>query len=195
LHRGQWRPLQEDAADALLRRPTRDYLQASSSFDLSFVLKGLCACSVDYVRRLISDERRFWLGSLLEYAAHAPGIAPADYARFVRLAQIVLRVYDCGKKLLPSDIKLSDFDFSVIPADDADCWMGVWSEAEAYFAVDFLTLLQRQHPTFEAPPELSSRWVESDEEWTRRVRDIIDQLMVLEELLVFQKLAVVSFIS
>lgn len=188
-----------------LRRPTSDLLAVGSSFQLNFVLQALQNCSsVDFVRCLIDGDRRWWLVSVLKCAhqmlkvqeqpwlanpedvKRAFAIKAEDCKRFLRLGNIVLRTYGDGPP--PTEAEIAASGFPIKPADDADCWMGCWSESDTYFVVDFLRQLRALEPTF--PAEISH----GAEDWNRYVHSVLDRLVGVETFLTFEKLAVVSFI-
>ncbi len=145
----------ETFADPFLSTKLQDYLNNSDSFALKFVLRALALCaSVNWVQPISEAYRRWWIGSFLDYVEQDTGLSPDGYARLAAIFQKILRIYNCGKALPELEYKLSDFDFPVIPIEDDDLWMGVWTETEVRFVLDFLhSLLKRNAPHFTAPPE------------------------------------------
>lgn len=193
---GDYRPADFGAYDPFLARPTRDYLREEDSFALNWLLKALSRFPPeDFVREITSGQRRWWLGSFLDYAERSPAIAQEDYARLELLWQKVLRGHACGKPVTPREFNISDFDFPVLPAEDSELWMGVWSEEEARFMVDCLRRIRAEHPRFRKPPGKIGLAPDRDEEWDEWVNEMLNSVLGIEEALHFQKPVAVSFIS
>lgn len=145
----------ETCADPFLSTKLQDFLNNSDSFALNFVLRALALCaSINWVQQISSEGRRWWIGSFLDYVEQDATLSPASYAQLVALFQKVLRGYNCGKTLPKLEYELANFNFPVIPVEDADLWMGVWTETEVRFVLDFLhSVLTRNNPYFKAPTE------------------------------------------
>lgn len=184
------------AEHSFLSKTVREHLARDESWGLMALLQAFSQCaSYPFIRRITHGQRRWWIGSLLAYAEQAPSIAREEYEQFVLLWQKVLRVYDCGKPLPARPIALGDFDFPIIPTDDTDLWMGVWTKEEAKLMVTVLEQIQSQQPRFAVPP----KWVGlasagTDDEWNEWVYRMIEQVLVLRELNI-KDLRVVSFID
>ena len=194
--------------EEFLRRPMKAILMASSSYELKFVLDALCVCpSIEFVRCVIDGHRRWWLESVLSFVHRlldvrehhwlakpddvklAFAFAPEDCARFVRLGNAVLRRYGDGPP--PNDVEIAACGFPIIPADDADLQIGLWSDVDAYFVSGFLRQLRALPATFvsEMPQH------DGNEDWDRYVNSMLDRIIALEDLVEFEKLAVLSFIG
>jgi hypothetical protein len=183
------------AEEPFFQQRVRDYLGRESSYALLCLLRALSHCPpADFVREITTGHRRWWIGELLDYADQAPSISREDFARFVVLCQKVLRGCDCGKPLPERPFTVTDFRFPVIPKDDTDMWMGVWSDGETEFALDILRRIAEQQPRFKAPPGPVGIAPEAEEDWDKWVHEMIRQVLVIGGLK-FRRLNVVTFIS
>jgi hypothetical protein len=170
-------------------------LSQESSYALLSLLRVLRRCPTTiFVREISTRNRRWWIGSLLDYAERSHVFSRADYERFVFLCQKMLRGSDCGKLLPHRVVALSDSSFPVIPKDDADLRIGVWSEDETQFALDFLCRIEEQRPRFKAPPGRVGIAPQTEEEWNDWVHMMIRQVLAIREL-EFEAINVVSFID
>jgi hypothetical protein len=139
--------------------------------------------------------RRWWIGSFLDCVETATGATPEEYATIETLFQKILRGYNCGKDLSEQYYEVTDFDFPVIPTDDTDLWMGVWTDSEITFAIQFIrSLMQVHNPYFRKPPGSTGQAPQTDEQWNEWVRQMIKQLCQVETFK-FDKLYIVSFID
>jgi hypothetical protein len=192
-----WIPLTKASISEhpFLKEKIRDYLARDHSFSLMWLLRGLSRFPpTDFVREITTGYRRWWIGSLLDYAERAPDISGDDFARFVSLCQKILRGRDCGRALPEREIGLADFSFPVIPCDDTDLWIGVWSEDESRFALDFLRRIEHHRPRFKRPPGPIGIAPESEDEWDKWVHEMIRQVLVIAELK-FDRPNVLTFID
>ncbi len=193
---GDYQPAEFTANDPFLARPVRDHLREEDSYALNSLLRALSSYSPgDVVREITRGHRRWWIGSLLDYAENSAAVSQVDYERLVLLWQKVLRGHVCGKPVLLCNFSTADFDFPVLPVDDVELWMGVWSEEEAHFMVDCLHRIRAVPPRFGKPPGKVGMAPENDEEWDEWVNEMLDALLRIEDAFQFERLAVVSFIS
>ena len=120
--------------DAFMARNAGDYLRGSHGLALKSLFRCLCKrTDADFIRRITEDDRRWWIGSLLDLADHGRLLTADDYARFALIWQKMLRRYDCGKRLPTIASDAASVDFPILPADDS---VGVWTAEESYFLVD-----------------------------------------------------------
>jgi hypothetical protein len=89
--------------------------------------------------------RRWWIGSFLDCAQTTTKATPQEYATIETLFQKILRGYNCGKALSQQYYEVTDFDFPVIPTDDTDLWMGVWTDSETACVIQFIRSLMQVH--------------------------------------------------
>ena len=153
LEQGCWARLSKDgtAEVEFLRRTMRDYLGQESSYALLSLLRALSRCpNTAFVREISVRNRRWWIGSLLNYAECSGVFSHRDYERFVFLCQKILHGISCGKTLPDRAFAPADACFPVIPKDDADLKFGIWSEDETEFALGFLRRVEEQQPRFQS---------------------------------------------
>jgi hypothetical protein len=182
--------------DPFMIRSAEDYLREGHSLRLSSILDALSRCpDAKFVRRITEGYRRWWIGSLLDFAEQSRLLTPEDYARCALVWQKLLRGYGCGKLLPSRKFYLASFQFPILPADDTDMYMGVWTEEEAYFLVGCLRRILEAGPRFKAPPLEVGIGPETDDDWNDWVHEMIGQFLVIEALNDYSRLAVVSFID
>ena len=78
---------------------------------------------------------------------------------------------------------MKDLEFPVIPEDDIDLWMGVWTEGEVSFILRFIhTLLTQDQPFFTGNDDAGLASGMTDKEWNDWVHQMLDQLLQIERL-------------
>ena len=181
-------------SDPFLSTKLGDYLSSDSDVGLSIFLSRFSECrNVDFIRNISSGYRRWWIGSLLDYAEKAGDVSAQDYAEVAAIFQKMLRGYECGKFLPLTDWKPNKGIFPVLPGEVSE--MGVWTADETQRVLQFVhSLLRKAEPNFAKPPGKIGIAVETDAEWNEWVRFMIKQLLTIEGLK-FDRLKVVSFIS
>lgn len=142
----------ESFTDPFLAIKVKDYLGEDSYYIANF-LGALEDCpEAKAVRCISKGYRRWWIGSFLDCVDKNKYASPQEYSQLVAMFQKVLRVYNCGKPLPESSYELANLTFPVIPEEDIDLWMGVWTEGEVSFILQFIHSLLEQHgPFFRAP--------------------------------------------
>jgi len=191
-----WWPQGRGPGEAVLSKRAAEVLREEDSDRLRRVLRDLSRCSnTGFVRMLTEGHRRWWIGSLLDAAEESEALTPDDYAQFVRLWEKVLRGYNCGKWLTTATFVLSDFEFPLLPTDDADLQIGIWTEPEAGFVADCLRRLTALDTRFKAPPQRIGIGPETDDDWNAWVYEMIRQFLTIGDLPDYGRLAVVTFID
>ncbi len=182
--------------DAFLSHSIEDFLRKQSGHELKSLLRALCGFPPhDFVREIMCDQRRWWIGSLLDYAERAPDSVPGEYSRLAQVWQEVLRPYGCGKSLPSQKTASRDFTFPVIPAEREDPWMSSWTADEASFVVSCFRRIQSQNPRFKAPLGELGIVPETADDWHVWVSEMLESVLRINECLTYEQLAVVSFIS
>jgi len=183
--------------DSFLSLKARDYLAMEDSGTFKGFLNALSLCpTIEFVKAVSVEERAWWLASFLDYLKSNSTDNRDIHLRILDLLQKTLRGYDFERKEADNKSNLADLEFVVIPAREDDLRMGVWSENDVRFFIDYLhRLVERDHPQFGTPPEFrtaSDYLAESD--WNEWVYDIIVQFLEIEKHN-FTKPYVVSFID
>ena len=106
-------------ADPNLSVSCREHLAQGNASELSSLLRALASCSgLPWVNELSGGERRWWIGSLLDWAEGSDAFGSTEYAQYEDLFFKVLRGYHCAKLPAVKWSRLSSTDFPVIPVDE-----------------------------------------------------------------------------
>lgn len=150
----------------------RNFIAGQSSYQLQQILQILAeASSCSFVQSLVDGERRWWIHSLLQAASFWFGSNCPDYVALHALCQKLLRVYGTA------DVDLGSLAFPVLPREDCDNWMGVWTPEETENAIFYSAALLDSGVTFARYHNIT--YPETEARWDAWVRRIISQLLVL----------------
>ena len=184
------------AADGrVLNRRLRDVLDGGSAYFFANVLRSLSSVpEVEFVEKIISGHRRWWIGSLLNYLESSRCFPEQDVMRFVSLTEKILRGRDCGRAIPKPEFSVAAFPLPIHPEDDTDLSMGVWTADEAAFVVDLFRRVKDQNPQFREPPERTGLALMTDLDWNDWVHEMIDQILKIDQL-VFEETRIITFIN
>jgi hypothetical protein len=193
-------------ADPFLATSLKDYLRKNSSYDLHFLLNALEVCpGANIVRTVSEGYRRGWIGSFLDCIDQNRYATPEEYSKLIAMFHKVLRNADCGKTIPANPYQLSDLEFPVVPNEDIDLYMGVWTPSEVSLFTSFTRTLLKEHtPVFSTPPldreddvQHGASFLELDRqdyEYNVAVHTILADLLQIDTL-GFEQTAVVSFMG
>jgi hypothetical protein len=184
----------EQLADVpLLRQDLRTHLRAESSYALLFLIRALPWLMPNAHAEITRGFRRWWIDSVLAATrsgacADVPGL-PELEGFFGRM----LRVYGSDLPLPQHHAMPPAGSFPVVPSDDTDMWMAVFSEAEGRrFGTLAGELLQRGC-AFGAPPGHSFQDADPVE-WHEHVTEMLGRFSRLGDL-PLPNLRLVTFIG
>jgi hypothetical protein len=178
-----------------LNTKTRDHLNGGSPYDLDRLLDSLAMTpTAGFVEPITWGHRRWWIGSLLDYAASALEITAQDFDRLRTLFQRVLCGRDCGWPLPEVGTEESEPDFPVHPYDEPGFSMAAWTSEEARFVTGGLRRISDQKPRFNSPPGPVGIAPEAQEDWNDWIHEMIQQLLKIDQL-DFDDMRIVSFID
>lgn len=163
-----------------LRRSARDHLSSGSIYQSLWFLQAFSNCAgVNCIHRLIDGHRRWWIGSVLQFAN---GMIPAkDYDELTRLFQQMLRGLNCGHQMPDADLGFIADGLPFAPESDPDFRIGRWSERECSTAVRILSYIITLSPTFVRPPRPIGI-APDDAEWNQWVYSNIASLLRIADL-------------
>jgi hypothetical protein len=192
--------------DPFLAMKAREYLTTNSSYEISKFLRALEACPESNAVRTVSwSYRRWWIGSFLDYVDLNHYASPEEYSKLVAMLHKVLRNGNCGKTIPKNPYQLSDLEFPVIPDEDIDHYMGVWTPDEVKFFVSLVhRLFEQRIPIFSTPPLDREFWIQrgwsslelakEDSEFNEFVHAVLKELLQVETT-GFENPAIVSFMG
>jgi hypothetical protein len=167
-------------ADPLLSCSLHDYLTRNSPWKLYDLLDAMVECPNESVRLIARSQRRWWIGSVLDYAEKTLGSTAPDYRHLASLFQRVLRGYDCGKILPKSRDTVPDFRFPLFLQDDPDLRMGVWTEEETLFVLETIRSITYEKTRFAILPGTAGFPPDTDEAWNQWVQEIVGQILAID---------------
>jgi len=163
-----------------LRRPAHEHLSRDTIFGANRLLRGLSRCKgIDFIEPLIDGHRRWWIGSLLQFAHKH--FEPGEYEQLELLFRRILRRLDCGYKIQEGDPGLVATGLPFTPEDNLDLPFGRWSEAECFEAVPLLSKIMELSPTFTRPPGPIGI-APDDSEWHEWVCNNVKSLLRIKDL-------------
>src|SRR5688572_7177690 len=125
--------------DAFLSLKARDYLAMEASSTFQGFLNALSLCpTIEFVKAVNVEERAWWLVSFLDYLENVPKSNGDVHVRIIDLLHKILRGCDFGREVPGKKYDLGDFTFAVIPANEDDLRMGIWTEGEVLYFTDYL---------------------------------------------------------
>jgi hypothetical protein len=164
----------------VLQRPAHEHLSRGSIYQSSWLLRGFSNCrGVDFIERLIDGHRRWWIGSVLQFA-HSH-LDRSEYEELENLFCRVLRRADCGFTISETDPGFVTAGLPFTPDDDLDLQFGRWSQRESSAAVTLLSKMMELSPTFTRPPGPIGIAPE-DAEWHEWVFDNVKSLLRISSL-------------
>lgn len=180
--------------DAILSSSIRTYLSNHESigFLIFFDRMSVCA-STAWIKKISTYHRRWWIGSLLQTAERI-GLVSEKLPQAALLLRKILRVYNCGYPVPDETYDLSDFDFPVLPQNDIDPWLGIWTDIEIRFMLEFFHTVLASEIGFQAPPGKVGIAPRADSEWDNWVNAVIKEILVIETL-DFKRPYLISFID
>jgi hypothetical protein len=185
-----------------LNMTIKDYLRERESSSLKWVLECLASVNAfDWLRWVISYQRHWWIGSLLE--AVEPHLTETEgaYDYIAWLFQKMLRGSNSGKVLPAAEFRHVDFHFPVLPITDDDSPLGVWQAEEVQYMAQLLewvvSMTADGNLTFKAPPAWSGiSPADTEEEWHTWVNERVNELQTATSVLAdFPDLSMISFIE
>lgn len=197
------KPIERSTSEhAFLTMKLRDYFTGENGIYLikySPSLNNLLDCfslcpSIKFIVPITTGYKYWWVEDFLEYAESAYCIQAKDHAEAVTLFRKILRVYGhpWGSRKAQDAYKLNDFSFPIMPVDDIDLWMGVWTDSDVAFVINLIELLMEQDPNFEHPSGLLTDSRDPDS-WIL-VHNRLQEILQIKKLN-FKELRVVSFIG
>jgi hypothetical protein len=166
--------------EPLLTKSLQDHL-GDSPWGLKELLTALSHCpSNKSVRLLTQGNRRWWIGSFLEYSEYTLGPNAPDYIYLASLFQRMLRGYDCGKVLPKSDTNVNDVPFPVLMQDDPDLRMSVWTDEETCLVVEIIRSIMNKDAKFAMPPSTVGIAPANDEDWNDWVHKMIGHILAID---------------
>jgi hypothetical protein len=164
----------------VLQSPAREHLSRGSIYESSRLLGGFSNCrGIDFIERLIDGHRRWWIGSVLQFAH--PYFERAEYDELELLFRKVLRRADCGYEIQKTDPGFVADGLPFTPQDDLDLPFGRWSEADSFAATELLSKLKQLSPTFTRPPGPIGIAPE-ESEWHQWVSENVEALLRIADL-------------
>ncbi len=185
----------DDIPAPQLSESLQNYLECHSPWELKTLLTALAQCdSNDVVRLISSGNRRWWIGSFLDYAEKTLGPTAPDFLWLVSLFQIILQGYDCGKILPKSQAGSPSFLLPLILREDSDIRTSLWTEEETRFVVESFRSIWSENAKYSRPHSQVGIAPETDEEWTDWVHQMVGQIVALETFPLARR-SVIGFIS
>ena len=179
-------------AIAALQRPAREHLSNDTIYQSLWLLRGFSKCQgIDFIQQLISGHRRWWIGSVLQFA-HTH-FESSEYNELELLFRKVLRTFNCGCEIQKNDPGFIIEGLSFTPPDDPDLRFGRWSEEEAFSIAVLLSRLMELLPTFTRPPGPIGI-APDDSEWHQWVLENVEALRRIPNLR-YSKVNVLTFIG
>jgi hypothetical protein len=167
--------------DPLLSDTLHDYLASNSPWRLQDLLTAVGRCPPnDCVRLVTSGHRRWWIGSLLDYAEKTLGPAAPDYLFLASLFRKLLGWYDCGKVLPAPAVVESEPRFPLRLQEDPDIHTGVWRDEETFLVMDILRSMMSEHTRFSKPPLPVGVAPEKEEDWNDWVHQMIAHILSID---------------
>lgn len=164
----------------VLQRSARYHLSSGSIYQSQWLFQAFSNCSgVNFIHRLIDGQRRWWIGSVLQFASGM--IAADDYDELTRLFQQILRGIDCGFPIPDADIGFITDGLPFTPENDPDLRIGRWSEKESLTAVQILSYIVSLSPTFVRPPGPIGI-APDDAEWNQWVHGNVASLLRVSDI-------------
>jgi len=173
IHNGRVRYLRNDdiCQAPEMSLTVHEFILGHSSFQFNQLLEILAKSrSCPFIRCIVDGERRWWIHSLLEAASLSFGSQSLDFVTLHGLCQKLLRFFG-------TDIDLKSLSFPVLPLDDGDMWMGVWTNEETEKALVYCQALLELGVKFARHDGIG--YPETDEGWDAWVRRIISELLNL----------------
>lgn len=134
-----------------LQRPAYEHLSRGTIFQANWLLRGFSNCKgIDFIEVLIDGHRRWWIGSVLQFAHQR--LAPHDCDQLDLLFRKILRSYGCGHKRLKNDTGVDSTGLPFTPEDNIDLPFGRWSQEDCINAVPLLSRIMEMSPSFTPPP-------------------------------------------
>lgn len=165
---------------APLQSPAREHLSRGSIYQAEWLLRGFSNCrGVDFIERLIDGQRRWWIGSVLQFA-HTRS-ERSEYDALELLFRKILRRWNCGYNIQAGDPGIVTEGLPFTPQDDPDLAFGRWSKEESFAAGALLSKLMGSVPGFTRPP--GPIGIAPDEsEWHQWVFETVEKVLRLRDL-------------
>ncbi len=164
----------------VLQTPSREHLSRGSIYQSQWLLRGFSNCrEIDFIERLIDGQRRWWIGSVLQFAHNY--FERSEYNELELLFRKVLRRANCGYNIQKSDPGFKTEGLPFTPTDDPDLPFGRWSEKESFSAAVLLSKMMELSPTFTRPPGPIGI-APDDADWHQWVHDNVQALLRIPDL-------------
>lgn len=173
-----------------------DFYSQHSSISLSLMLECLGDCpNITWIQPVTTRHRRWWIGSFLDYAASVFRENSQDYIFLRTLFQKMLRGAASGAELPDLPFELSDFSFPIMPAEDTDMYMSIWSNEEVHRLLHLLDVLTTPTmPTFKSPDDPAGNDPDEDKAWNEWVQEKVGEFLQVKTLS-FADLNLINFIG
>lgn len=133
-----------------LQHTAREHLSNDNIYQAYWVLEAFSNCKgINFIKRLINDHHRWWIGSLLQSAKSV--LDANEYKECEHLFARILRDYKSGFNMSIEQVGFISEGLPFKPDNDPDLQFGRWSEKECSVAVSLLTRVMASSPTFSRP--------------------------------------------
>lgn len=174
----------------ILQQSAREHLSKGSTHESDRLFWAFSNCrGVDFVKRLINGDRRWWIGSVLQGAQTV--LDSKDYTTLEHLFRQILRGYDCGYPISAGDIGFIKEGLPFTPDNDP-CGFGRWTDDDAV-SIQLLSKMLILSPVFRRPPGPIGI-APDDSEWHDWVHQNVLSLLKVRDL-DYEVCNVLTFIS
>lgn len=172
-----------------LSRSAREHFSGGSTYELKWLFQSFSNChGIDFVERLLDGPRRWWIGSILQFAHTC--LAASDYDELSLLFRKLLRGWDCGYPIPSGDVGVVTDGFPISLEANPDFRFGRWTEKDVSKATSLLSEIMSSSPTFSCPPELRP----DEDNWHPHVQNMLNSLLRIRHL-PYERCNVLSFIG
>jgi hypothetical protein len=184
------RPLNRDS-DPVFQRRLRDCFNEERGSFLKFMVALASSDAIPFVTDL-TGSKRWWIGSLLNWAEQASHVTHDDYTRLGSILTQMLGQWNSGHDDAEFPPIKTTIEFPILPCGDLDQEMTVIDESDAKYLAHFLrTEVPEDESVFRGvtlyPNNTRAEW----DEW---VRLIISCVMKIDDLS-YNQLRLVSIIG
>jgi hypothetical protein len=173
----------------------RSTWECKSPWELEELLITLSKRPSDPIANLLtSGNRRWWIGSFLEYAETILGSNAPDYVFLASFFHTILQGYDCGKRLPKNLGCLPPVAFPFHLKEEPDLRMSVISGEDTARCSAIIRSIMYDNTRFARPSSPIGVAPEEDEDWDAWVRQMLGQLLAAETV-AFRNAGLVGFIG
>jgi hypothetical protein len=132
-----------------LQSSAREHLSSDTIYQAEWLLSAFSNCKgIDFVERVIDGHRRWWIGSVLQFARSV--LANNDYQQLEMLFRRILRGLNCGA-ILETDIGVNTVGLPFTPDNNPDFRFGRWDKDDVFAVAALLSKLTVMSPIFTPP--------------------------------------------